>query len=106
MTYEWLAPLMFGGALVLIFTGYPVAFALGGTALVFAFAGVAVGYFDWNLLLALPDRTFGVMSNYILLAVPFSSSWGRCWRSRAWPRTCSRPSGCCSGRCAAGWRWL
>ncbi len=71
MTYDWLAPLMFGGALVLIFTGYPVAFALGGTALVFAFAGVAVGYFDWNLLLALPDRTFGVMSNYILLAVPF-----------------------------------
>ena len=71
MTYDWLAPLMFAGALVLIFTGYPVAFALGGTALVFAFAGVAVGYFDWNLLLALPDRTFGVMSNYILLAVPF-----------------------------------
>ena len=71
MTYDWLAPLMFVGALVLIFTGYPVAFALGGTALVFAFAGVAVGYFDWNLLLALPDRTFGVMSNYILLAIPF-----------------------------------
>ena len=71
MSYDWLAPLMFGGALVLIFTGYPVAFALGGTALVFAFAGVAVGYFDWNLLLALPDRTFGVMSNYILLAIPF-----------------------------------
>ena len=71
MSYDWLAPLMFGGALVLIFTGYPVAFALGGTALVFAGLGVAVGYLDWNLLLALPDRTFGVMSNYVLLAVPF-----------------------------------
>ena len=71
MSYDWLAPLMFGGALMLIFTGYPVAFALGGTALVFAGLGVAVGYLDWNLLLALPDRTFGVMSNFVLLAVPF-----------------------------------
>ena len=71
MTYDWLAPLMFAGALVLIFTGYPVAFALGGTALVFASVGVAVGYLDWSLLLAMPDRTFGVMSNFVLLAVPF-----------------------------------
>ena len=71
MMYEWLAPLMFGAALLLIFSGYPVAFALGGTSLIFAFIGVAVGYFDWNLLLALPDRVFGMMSNYVLLAVPF-----------------------------------
>jgi tripartite ATP-independent transporter DctM subunit len=68
---EWLGPLMFVGALLLIFTGFPVAFALGGTAIVFAFIGVEVGVFDLNLLLALPDRTFGVMSNYVLLAVPF-----------------------------------
>ena len=71
MTPDWLAPLMFVGALVLIFTGYPVAFALGGTALLFAFIGVEAGFFDWNFLFALPDRTFGVMSNYVLLAVPF-----------------------------------
>lgn len=68
---EWLGPLMFVGALVLIFSGYPVAFALGGTALVFAFIGIEAGMFDLALLLALPDRTFGVMSNYTLLAVPF-----------------------------------
>lgn len=68
---EWLAPLMFVGALVLIFSGYPVALALGGTALVFAFLGVELGMFDWHLLLAMPDRTFGIMSNFVLLAVPF-----------------------------------
>ncbi len=68
---EWLGPLMFVGALLLIFTGFPVAFALGGTAILFALIGVEVGIFDLNLLLALPDRTFGVMSNYVLLAVPF-----------------------------------
>ncbi len=71
MSGDWLAPLMFVTALVLIFSGYPVAFALGGTALIFAGIGVALGYFDWSLLFALPDRAFGIMSNYVLLAVPF-----------------------------------
>ncbi len=71
MGYEWLAPLMFAAALLFIFSGYPVAFALGGTSLLFAFIGVGAGYFDWNLMLALPDRLFGIMSNYVLLAVPF-----------------------------------
>lgn len=66
-----LGPVMFLVALALIFSGYPVAFALGGTALIFAFVGVEAGFFDWNLLFAMPDRTFGVMSNFVLLAVPF-----------------------------------
>ncbi len=71
MDAEWLAPLMFVGALILIFTGFPVAFSLGGTAFIFAFLGVELGMFDWPLLMALPDRTFGIMSNFVLLAVPF-----------------------------------
>ncbi|MDT8367619.1 MAG: TRAP transporter large permease subunit [Longimicrobiales bacterium] len=64
-------PLMFGGALLLIFTGYPVAFALAGTALLFALVGVAAGAFDFILLTALPERAFGTMSNYTLLAIPY-----------------------------------
>ncbi|MEM8934754.1 MAG: TRAP transporter large permease subunit, partial [Acidobacteriota bacterium] len=68
---EWLAPVMFVAAFALIFTGYPVAFALGGTAVVFAALGVSLGYFDWALMFALPQRTFGIMSNQVLLAVPF-----------------------------------
>ena len=71
MAGDWLAPVMFIGALALIFTGYPVAFALGGTALLFATIGAQMGVFDPALLMALPDRVFGVMSNYVLLAVPF-----------------------------------
>jgi len=71
MGYEWLAPLMFVAALVFIFSGYPVAFSLGGVTIVFAIIGISTGYFDWHLLLALPDRVSGIMSNYILLAVPF-----------------------------------
>ena len=71
MAADWLAPLMFVGALVLIFTGYPVAFALGGTALLFAGIGIEMGLLDMALLQALPSRIFGIMSNFVLLAVPF-----------------------------------
>jgi tripartite ATP-independent transporter DctM subunit len=62
---------MFVVAFALIFSGYPVAFALGGTALLFAGLGIGLGYFDWALLYAMPERIFGMMSNYVLLAVPF-----------------------------------
>ncbi len=71
MGVDLLAPLMFAGALLLIFSGYPVAFALGGTALVFAAIGEQTGVLSWGLLQALPSRIFGIMSNFILLAVPF-----------------------------------
>ncbi|MEM1278851.1 MAG: TRAP transporter large permease subunit [Cyanobacteria bacterium P01_D01_bin.6] len=66
-----LGPLMFVGALLLIFTGYPVAFSLAGTGLLFAVIGGALGEFDWILFSALPNRIFGIMSNYVLLAIPF-----------------------------------
>ena len=71
MNEELLGPLMFVVAFLLIFSGYPVAFSLGGTALIFTFIGVEMGFFDWQLMYAFPERIFGVMSNYVLLAVPF-----------------------------------
>ena len=64
-------PAMFFVVLAMIFTGYPVAFALGGTALIFALIGSALDVFPLPLLNALPERTFGTMSNFTLLAVPF-----------------------------------
>jgi len=69
--FEWLAPLMFGVVLVLIFSGYPVAFSLGGTSLIFAAIAISMDILDWHFLLAMPERIFGFMSNYTLLAVPF-----------------------------------
>ena len=68
---DLLGPLMFVVVFLFIFVGYPVAFSLGGAALLFAFLGVEFGYFDWHLLYAFPERVFGIMSNYTLLAVPF-----------------------------------
>ena len=71
MSLELLGPLMFVVAFGLIFTGFPVALALGGSVLIFAAIGVGAGAFDWALMNALPPRLFGVMSNYVPLAVPF-----------------------------------
>lgn len=68
---ETWGPLMFGGVLALIFTGFPVAFALAGAALLFAVIATATGHFDMVLLNAMPERTFGTMSNPTLLAIPF-----------------------------------
>ena len=76
MNPDLLGPLMFGVAFLLIFSGYPVAFSLGGTALVFAWIGVTMDIFEWTLLYAFPERVFGIMSNYVLLAVPFSIFMG------------------------------
>jgi tripartite ATP-independent transporter DctM subunit len=71
MSANWLAPLMFVAVFAVIFSGYPVAFALGGTALLFAAAGVELGFFDWHLFYAMPERIYGIMGNYVLLAIPF-----------------------------------
>ncbi len=68
---DWLGPIMVGVVLALVFSGYPVAFAIGGASVLFALLGLATGYFDPPFLLALGDRVFGVMQNPVLLAVPY-----------------------------------
>ena len=71
MIADYLGPLMFVVAFALIFSGYPVAFSLAGTSLLFALIGMATGLFDFVLLYAFPERVFGIMNNFVLLAVPF-----------------------------------
>lgn len=71
MNYEWLAIAMFVGFFIILMSGYPVAFSFAGTALVFGTIGLAVGAFDLNRLLLLPNIWFGTMSNFTLLAIPF-----------------------------------
>ena len=69
--YDWLGPMMFVGALVFLGCGYPVAFSLGGVAILFAIIGAALGSFDPIFLSAMPQRIFGIMANGTLLAIPF-----------------------------------
>ena len=67
---EWMAFYLFAAVFVLLLTGYPVAFTLAGTALIFTFIGEATGTFDPAFLEALPNRLYGIMTNQILIAVP------------------------------------
>ncbi|NJN67605.1 MAG: TRAP transporter large permease subunit [Chloroflexaceae bacterium] len=69
--HEWLSLLMFAALLGFLATGYPVAFSLGGVALLFAGVGVVTGAFDVVFLQAMPSRIFGIMANFTLLAVPY-----------------------------------
>lgn len=71
MLIDWLGPLMFGGALVLLSLGYPVAFSLGGVAILFGLIGIFLGVFDPIFLTAMPQRIFGIMNNFTLLAIPY-----------------------------------
>jgi tripartite ATP-independent transporter DctM subunit len=67
---EIMATLMFVVVCGVLILGYPVALALGGTALGMAFLGWAMGMFDLNLLGSLSSRYFGTMINEVLVAVP------------------------------------
>jgi tripartite ATP-independent transporter DctM subunit len=71
MDFEWLAIAMFVGFFFILISGYPVAPAFAGTAIVFGLMGLTVGAFDLNLLLLLPNMWFQTMSNFTLLAIPF-----------------------------------
>ncbi|MEM9396446.1 MAG: TRAP transporter large permease subunit [Pseudomonadota bacterium] len=61
---------MFAAVCLLLMLGYPVAFTLSGTALLFASVGILFGNFDVSFLEALPGRLFGTVSNTTLIAVP------------------------------------
>jgi len=67
---EWVAILMFAAVVVVLLAGFPVAFSLGGTALIFAAIGMVAGVFDAAFLGTMPNRVFGIMSNETLMAVP------------------------------------
>ncbi|MEC8427184.1 MAG: TRAP transporter large permease subunit [Pseudomonadota bacterium] len=67
---EALPLLMFLLVCLCLMMGYPVAFTLAGTALLCAGLGIISGHFDASLLLAFPDRMFGTINNYTLVAVP------------------------------------
>jgi tripartite ATP-independent transporter DctM subunit len=76
ITREIMAPLMFGGLIVFMLIGYPVAFSLAAVGLAFGVIGIELGFFSMSLLQALPERVFGILSNDLLLAIPFFTFMG------------------------------
>jgi GntP family gluconate:H+ symporter len=71
-----IAPLMFGGLIVFLLMGFPVAFSLGACGLFFGTLGVELGILPEALMQALPLRIFGIMQNDTLLAIPFFTLMG------------------------------
>ena len=71
-----LAPIMFGGLIVFLLMGFPVAFSLGACGLFFGFVGIELGILSESLMQALPLRLFGIMQNDTLLAIPFFTLMG------------------------------
>jgi tripartite ATP-independent transporter DctM subunit len=67
---EVMSGLMFVGVIGVLMLGYPVAFSLAGTALIFGLAGWLLGVFDPDNLGAPIARYFGTMTNEVLVAVP------------------------------------
>ena len=65
-----LALAMFISVIGVLLLGFPVAFTLAGTALIFALIGVATGWFDITFLETMPSRISGIMNNATLVAVP------------------------------------
>lgn len=71
-----LAPIMFGGLILFLLMGFPVAFSLGACGLFFGTVGISLGVLPESLLQALPLRIFGIMQNDTLLAIPFFTLMG------------------------------
>lgn len=73
---EFLPPLMFIALILFLMKGYPIAFSLAATGLLFSLIGIYIGQLDFALLGALSDRFFGIISNDTLLAIPFFTLMG------------------------------
>src|SRR5258707_1512570 len=77
ITLEMMPPIMFGGLVLAMLIGFPVAFTLAAVGLSFGFLAIHLGFFDLNFLQAIPGRIFGsVLSNELLLAIPFFTFMG------------------------------
>jgi tripartite ATP-independent transporter DctM subunit len=74
---EWMPPLMFGGLILTMLIGFPVAFSLSALGLAFGFLSIQLGFFEPTFLQAIPGRIYGsIIANELLLAIPFFTMMG------------------------------
>ncbi|MBB84382.1 MAG: C4-dicarboxylate ABC transporter [Deltaproteobacteria bacterium] len=74
---EWLAVAMFASFILGILSGFPVAWVLGGVAILFTAIAIIVerdlGFFtgvDWSYASLVADRLWDLMDNWVLVALP------------------------------------
>jgi len=71
ITLQMMPPMMFGGLVVAMLIGFPVAFTLAAVGLSFGFLAIHLGFFDLNFLQAIPGRMFG----WVIAAASISGLW-------------------------------
>src|ERR687893_2124083 len=71
-----MAPLMFVGMILFMLVGYPAAFSLAATGLFFGYVGIELGLIRPDFLGNLTYQLYGVVSNELLLAIPFFTLMG------------------------------
>ena len=74
---DYLSIAMFISFILLIFTGFPVAWVLGGLAVLFTAIGIILKIdfglpvaIDWDYSSLVVDRIWDVMNNWVLVALP------------------------------------
>ena len=76
MQMENFAPIMFAGLVLIMLIGFPVAFSLAALGLASGFLAIEMGWFPASFMSNLPLNMFGILSNELLLAIPFFTFMG------------------------------
>ena len=76
MHMENFAPIMFAGLVIVMLMGFPVAFSLAALGLYCGFFAIEMGWFPASFMSNLPLNIFGILSNDLLLAIPFFTFMG------------------------------
>jgi tripartite ATP-independent transporter DctM subunit len=78
-SYEIIVIILLASFMATLFTGYPIAWILGGISLIFAVLGIVLdSYFgidtyllyDWSRFAIIVDRIWNQMQNWVLVALP------------------------------------
>ena len=76
MQMQDFAPVMFAGLVIIMLIGFPVAFSLAALGLASGFYAIHMGWFPAAFMGNLPLNVFGILSNELLLAIPFFTFMG------------------------------
>ena len=76
MVMENFAPIMFAGLVLIMLIGFPVAFSISALGLGCGLFAIWMGWFPTAFMSNLPLNIFGILSNELLLAIPFFTMMG------------------------------
>ena len=68
--------MMFGGLVIIMLIGFPVAFSLSALGLLCGFIAIQMGWFPASFMFNLPLNIFSILSNDLLLAIPYDKDAG------------------------------